>query len=111
MERPFGEIELPPVGEDKRFVGLFTGMLLGGIVIGAALAILAAPISGEKLRDYLWEKSILLRDQWVNPYRQHTMPKHESMSLPIFPLDEEIPLADKPNHSWQRAISSITGLG
>jgi gas vesicle protein len=47
------------------FGSYFAGFLMGGL-IGAAVALLMAPASGEETRKYIREKGIELRDQTVN---------------------------------------------
>lgn len=44
-----------------KFVNFFMGLIMGGLV-GATVAILLAPSSGEDMRGQLQERSIRLRD-------------------------------------------------
>ncbi|OGN92351.1 MAG: hypothetical protein A2Y88_15180 [Chloroflexi bacterium RBG_13_48_10] len=46
----------------RRVFSFFTGMIIGGLV-GATIAILIAPTSGEEVRTQLQERSIRLRDE------------------------------------------------
>ena len=46
----------------RRILSFFTGMLMGGLV-GATVAILMAPSSGEEIRGQLQERSIRLKDE------------------------------------------------
>jgi gas vesicle protein len=45
----------------QKIISFFTGIIMGGLV-GATVAILLAPSSGEDLRGQLQERSIRLRD-------------------------------------------------
>ena len=45
----------------RKILNFFTGMIMGGL-IGASVAILLAPASGEEVRGQLQERSIQLRD-------------------------------------------------
>jgi gas vesicle protein len=45
----------------RRLFSFFVGVITGGLV-GAAIAILVAPVSGEDLRFQLQERSIRLKD-------------------------------------------------
>jgi gas vesicle protein len=45
----------------RKILGFLTGMIMGGLV-GATVAILLAPSSGEEMRRQLQERSIRLRD-------------------------------------------------
>jgi gas vesicle protein len=45
----------------RKILGFLTGMIMGGLV-GATVAILLAPSSGEEMRGQLQERSIRLRD-------------------------------------------------
>jgi gas vesicle protein len=45
----------------RKIFSFFTGMIMGGLV-GAIIAILLAPSSGEEIRGQLQERSIRLRD-------------------------------------------------
>jgi gas vesicle protein len=45
----------------RRLFSFFVGVITGGLV-GAAIAILVAPVSGEELRFQLQERSIRLKD-------------------------------------------------
>jgi gas vesicle protein len=45
----------------RRIFNFFAGMMIGGLV-GATVAILLAPVSGEEVRSQLQERSIRLRD-------------------------------------------------
>ena len=45
----------------QKIVSFFTGVIMGGLV-GATIAILLAPSSGEEIRGQLQERSIRLRD-------------------------------------------------
>lgn len=45
----------------RKIVSFFTGVIMGGLV-GATIAILLAPSSGEEIRGQLQERSIRLRD-------------------------------------------------
>ena len=110
MERATQDTKPLSTGGKTRFTALSAGVLLGGILLGASLAILAAPFSGEKMRDILWEKSIFFRDHWINPYAEHPPLSYESIDLPVFPLDEDRPLHERQIHPWQRAINSLMGL-
>jgi len=45
----------------RRLFNFFAGMIMGGLV-GATIAILLAPVSGEEVRAQLQERTIRLRD-------------------------------------------------
>ena len=45
----------------QKILSFFTGVIMGGLV-GATVAILLAPSSGEEIRGQLQERSIRLRD-------------------------------------------------
>ncbi|MFZ0532588.1 MAG: YtxH domain-containing protein [Anaerolineales bacterium] len=45
----------------RRVFNFFAGMIMGGLV-GATIAILLAPVSGEEVRAQLQERTIRLRD-------------------------------------------------
>ena len=45
----------------QKIISFFTGVIMGGLV-GATVAILLAPSSGEEMRGQLQERSIRLRD-------------------------------------------------
>ena len=45
----------------RKIFSFFTGMMMGGLV-GAVVAILLAPSSGEEMRGTIQERSIRLRD-------------------------------------------------
>ena len=45
----------------QKLISFFTGVIMGGLV-GATVAILLAPSSGEEMRGQLQERSIRLRD-------------------------------------------------
>jgi gas vesicle protein len=46
----------------RKFFNFFMGMMMGGLV-GATVALLLAPASGEELRGQLQDQSIRLRDE------------------------------------------------
>jgi gas vesicle protein len=46
----------------RKFFNFFMGMMMGGLV-GATVALLLTPASGEELRGQLQEQSIRLRDE------------------------------------------------
>ena len=50
------------MSDENEFGALFSGFLIGGLV-GAAVALLLAPQSGEETRGQIRDKSIELRDQ------------------------------------------------
>ncbi len=46
----------------RKFFSFFMGLMMGGVV-GATVALLLAPTSGEEMREQLQEQSIRLRDE------------------------------------------------
>ncbi len=46
----------------RKFFNFFMGLMMGGMV-GATIALLLAPTSGEEMRGQLQEQSIRLRDE------------------------------------------------
>ncbi len=46
----------------RKFFNFFMGLMMGGLV-GATVALLLAPTSGEEMRGQLQEQSIRLRDE------------------------------------------------
>ncbi len=46
----------------QKFFNFFLGLMMGGLV-GATVALLLAPSSGEEMREQLQEQSIRLRDE------------------------------------------------
>ena len=76
------------MSDDNEFGAFFSGFLIGGLV-GAAVALLLAPQSGEETREIIRDRSIELRDQ-ATQYADETRVRAEGIAKDAMTTAEDL---------------------